>query len=249
MHEPKIHFHWQNLRKCDHCKRGFPIEGRAWLYVFAWRFHFEWHLWRRACAVGFEMDRHGDDTVLLNISIPPVSLWFGVEAPWNSWLRRLAPESGREFRAYFSEWAFWFIPWGRKHEWRARDPWWIRGFTLHLDDLLLGKRKCTVEEVRPRERICIQLDGREYHGEAQFERRVWKRPRWFSKVRESTWIDMDPQDGLPHAGKGESGYDCGDDALCGWGCAGHDVDRCIAHGVSRVNEYRERYGMPSGMTV
>lgn len=243
--ERRIWCHWQNLSKCDHCKRGWPIEGRAWLYVFAWTFRIEWHLWGRRLAVGFDMGKSGDDTVLAHIAIPPVSLWFGIEAPSESWLYRLAPEQTREFKAYFYEWAFWLTPWGREHEWRAKDPWWIRGITIHFDDLLLGKCKCSHAEVRPRERIVIRLDGREYHGEAAFERRVWKRPRWVSKYRESTWISMDVGHGLPHAGKGESGYDCGDDALCGWGVNGFSVERCIESGIEKVGEYRRKYGMAS----
>lgn len=243
--ERRVWWHWQNLSKCDHCKRGWPIEGRAWFYIFAWKFRVEWCLWSRRCGLNFEMGRSGDDTALLGIALPPFSFWFGIEAPTNSWLYRIAPERGREFRAYFFERAFWLTIWGREWEHRSSDPWWIRGVTIHFDDMLLGSAKCTVTETKPRERIVIHLDGREYHGEASFERRVWKRPRWFAKVRESTWISMDAGHGLPHAGKGESGYDCGDDALYGWGVDGFDVERCIESGIERVDKYRKRYGMPS----
>lgn len=248
MSDRKIWWHWQNLNERKNGSKGWAIwSGRAWLHFFAWVINWEWHLWDKTCHVGVNLGGKigGDELATFMLAFPPVSLFLTIDAPSRSWLWRLMPSRGRECKLAIHGWAIWLNPWSREHEWISKDPWYVRGLTFHIDDFIWGKSKYTKTEPRPSERITIELDGREYHGTATFERSVRKRPRWFAKVRESTWISMDPRDGLPHAGKGENGWDCGDDALCGWGVDGVDVEAAIADGIRRVLKYRKRYGNAS----
>lgn len=243
--EKRIWWHWQNLT-ADYGKRQMlPINGRAWLHLWAWKLHVEWHLWSRACRLGVDLAGKvgcDDDTILLGVALPPLCFYLGIEAPTNSRLWHLMPEYSRECKIAVHDWAVWINPWSRQHEWHRDDPWYVRGLTFHIDDFILGKRKCTTEEIRWPERVAIELDGRVYQGIATYERRTWKRSRWFAFSKESTWIDMDLHDGLPHDGKGENGWDCGGDALCGWGCNGIDLEKCIASGIEKVLKARKRYG-------
>lgn len=244
MSERRVWWHWQNLSRADgpDGNRRWPVEGRAWLYVFAWAFRVEWNLWRRACRLG--LDLGDEDGILLGVAVPPVSLWFGVSPPWNSRLRRSLPDRERQFHAYLYEWALW-LKFGGDDDWRSKDPWWKRGVAIHFDDIVLGRTRHSKTERRPSERVVIRMDGYEYHGTATFERATWKRPRWFATVRDSVWISMDQGHGLPHSGKGENSWDCGDDALYGWGVEGDDVQAAINDGIARVMKYRKRYGNPS----
>ena len=247
----RVWFHWQNLNEKRDGSKGWGIvSGRAWLHLWTWAFHWEWHLWSKACHIGADFGgKCGEEFVLLSFALPPVSLYFGVEPPCDSWVWHLAPASPREVRLAIHDWCLWINPWSRQHEWNRKDPWWVRGLVIHVDDLIWGKTKHVCTEPRPQEPVEIELDGRIYRGTARFERRVWKRPRWFAMQRDATWIDMDPKDGLPHAGKGENGWDCGDDALCGWGVDGFDKIKAIASGIEKVMKYRQRYGNASGVAA
>ena len=242
MSERKVRWHWQNLTG-DYGKRWkLPVHGRAWLYLWSWKLSIEWHFWSKCCAAGVDFGGQGDDSVLLHLAFPPVNLFCGVEAPYRSWLNRLLPSEQRECKISVHDWAIWINPWSKSMEWAKKDPWWVRGITIHIDDILLGRQKCVTEEVRHPELVEIELDGRIYCGIATFERRTWKRARWFSFSRESTWISMEPREGLPYDGKGENSWDCGGDALCGWGCSGIDKEKCIGSGIEKVLKYRKRYG-------
>lgn len=244
MADRKVWFHWQNLNKHHGYTGSGVIHGRAWLHLWAWVLNWEWHFWSKSCHVSVTTRDYDDSILSFAFAIPPISLYFNIMAPWGSRFQRMMP-SGRECRVAIHDWAIWINPWSKCDEWAAKDPWWVRGLTFHIDDFILGSQKCKCEEMRPREPVEIHIDGRVYRGEAKFERRTWKRPRWFAKHRDSTSISMEQGHGLPHAGKGTCDYNCGDDALYGWGSEGFGVQKAIEHGIETVNEYRRRYGQAS----
>lgn len=242
--EPWFHFHWQSLAEKSRRQWKYA-HGRFWMTVFAYVFHVEWHLWSNHCHISADVG--GDEEQLqVSCAVPPFAIWCSIQAPHRKcWLRRIVPERQREMQLSLFEWSIRLVLWGREHEWRRDDPWWVRGVHLDLKDLFLGKTKYTSTETAPQQRIEIPLDGRTYHGIAKFERCTWKRRWWFTKTRDSVWIDMVQGDGLPHAGKGESAWNCGDDALCGWGVNGTSVTDAVQHGIDTVMDYRKRYGEAS----
>ncbi len=243
--ERKVWFHWQNLNERKDGSKGFGFwSGRAWLHLWSFVLNWEWHLWSKRFLFGMDFGG-GEIEIGLNMCCPPVSLFMNLEVPYRSWLGQRLPAEPREIRLAIHDWAIWINPWSKQHEWCRADPWWVRGVTFHVDDFFLGKHKYETKEMRYPERVEIELDGRTYCGTAEFTRQIWKRPLWFAKQRDSTCINMDPQDGLPHSGKGENAWDCGDDALCGWGIEGFDVEKAIGHGIETVLKYRKRYGKPS----
>ena len=242
-----MRFHWQNLNDKKRGRQGLGlIHGRAWFSLGETTLHWEWHLWSKSFRFGFDFGGNwGDDDVMWSFAVPPVSFYFGISLPFRSRLKRFLPKEPRECRIAIHNWALWINPWSNPLEWKSRDPWWRKGKTIHIDDLLLGKQKYAKTEVKPPQRIEIELDRRVYHGIAKFEHSRWKRPLWFAHERDSTWVEMDRGHGLPHSGKGENSWDCGDDALCGWGVDGHDVPKAIGHGIESVLNYRKKYGKPS----
>lgn len=238
--EPWFQFRWQSLAETSR-KQWKYAHGRCWIAVFSWFFRIEWHLWSNHCHLSADVG--GDEEQLqFSVAVPPVAVWFAIQAPL---LRRLVPERTREMQLSMFEWSIRLVLWGREHEWIRSDPWWVRGVHLDLKDAILGKAKFTSTETAPEVPIEILLDDRIYTGTAKFERCTWKRPLWFTKVRDSVWINMDQGHGLPHAGKGENSWDCGDDALCGFGVNGSNVEEAIQHGIDTVNGYRKRWGEAS----
>jgi DNA (cytosine-5)-methyltransferase 1 len=114
-------------------------------------------------------------------------------------------------------------------EWRAVDPWWIRGVSI---DLALVPCEVPMPEGK-------------YPAVAKVERCTWKRPRWFGRTEIRAWLDI-PK-GIPHAGKGENSWDCGDDGLFGIG--GASIDDAIENARRSVLRSRERYGNASDDTM
>ncbi len=244
--ERKIWCYWQATRT----KFRIPIAGRFWLHFFAWQFCIEWNLWSKSCRLGIDVGESGDDYDLTFCAcLPPVAFYFCVQIPWGHRLHKWLPAQSRECYVAIHNWTLWINPWSKWGEWNRRDPWYVRGLTFHIDDFLLGDRKHTVADIGQPQRIAIALDGHSYLGTATFKRRTWKRHRWFALVREECEIEMDAGHGLPRAGKGENSWDCGDDAVCGWGIEGPPtqatVDAAIAKGINTCLDYRKRYGEPS----
>ena len=82
-------------------------------------------------------------------------------------------------------------------------------------------------------------------------------PRRFDQVTRHVWVDVDSP-GLPHAGKGENSWDCGDDAIFGYGVA---VDltsgtpeqpeswgaKAAEEGRAKCMAARRRYGDPASI--
>lgn len=245
--ERKVWIHWYKERG----PRYMPLVARVWLHVFAWTLRLEWSLFTKTCHVSADIgDTSGDlDALQLSIALPPIAVWFTIAAPHKSRIWGMLPNPGREADLSIHHWSIWFKLWGRWGEWRRADPWYVRGVNLDLADLFLGHRKYTTETIGEPQEVVIPLDGFKYEGTATFHRRTWKRPRWFAFVRETCTIDMKPGHGLPRAGKGENGWDCGDDAVCGWGVDGppehRTLSRAILHGQVTCLENRRRYGEPS----
>ena len=157
----------------------------------------------------------------------------------------------RKIGCYFHEWAFWYSIWvDDMASWSRSFPWckWWRQGSIHFDDLILGRTKCERELLSDKIPIAIPMPEGNYAATAQHERMTWKRPRWFAKTRIYTNVDV-PNGGIPHAGKGENSWDCGDDGLCGYSVEGKSLAKAIAHGVESVLESRKRYGMPSAAAL
>lgn len=159
-----------------------------------------------------------------------------------SWLEVLIgfDSSARDMHSYYR----------RKRE-QGEDLIWSRlatwpGIRLslrpRLRDRLFGRPRCETTE-GPWESVEIPMPEGNYAGRVRKETRVWKRPRWpwIRQRRVEWWVDM--IEGVPHAGKGENSYDCGDDAVMGTG--GSTRAEAIANVTRAALRNRERYGEAS----
>lgn len=231
MHLTKnIWYHSQKLR---------PFHWRGWLHfgtghnrTFGWEARFG----SKSCGFGL----HKDDDFTLNICIPLVVAFYFSFPSFGRW------RSG-QFGIDVHDWAIWFHPWANLWEWNRKQPWWRQTYAFHIKDFLLGKQRCEKTTIREDIPACIHMPEGNYHGKAQFEVYSFKRPRWFGWKRLSTWIEV-PK-GIPHSGKGENSWDCGDDGIWATGCEGHDIEKAEENFRQAVMRNRKKYGYASEKAV
>src|SRR5579883_1140227 len=146
----------------------------------------------------------------------------------------------RSFRFYWHNGGLWLALWGDDTESRASDPWWKKMHHLNFVDLILGKAKYASLDVESFENVVIPLPEKNYLAKVTYETCMWKRPRWFAKVRDYSRIEFDKDKNVPPSfpGKGENSWDCGDDHIWQTSCSGHSIPKAIGHYVTSVMEYR-----------
>jgi hypothetical protein len=184
----------------------------------------------------------------LSARVPPFALYVSLEglglwqptrtaiATWDNNRPFTLPDR-REFDFYVSDWRVQFTPWGRWGEWRARDPWWIRGLSVDLKNLVLGRTTYEAEELAlvP---CHVPMPEGNYSAVAKVQRVTRGRTRWFKRTGQE--VDLSIPKGIPFAGKGENSWDCDDDGLFGIG--GNSIDDAIKRAQDAVNDRRKRYG-------
>lgn len=212
---------------------------------------FYW--WTHFCHVNIESTNEGWKW---SVALPPLALFFGVDgfglwrptyqtvATWDN-NRPLTLPDRREFSLSIHDWTLRLTPWGRWGEWRARDPWWIRGISLNLPDVALGRSKYSERVIAESIPCSVPMPEGTYAATAKVTQQEWKRPLWFRRSTVSAWLDI-PK-GIPHAGKGENSWDCGDDGLFGIG--GNSVEHAIQRAQETVISSRQKYGHASNQSV
>jgi hypothetical protein len=231
----RLWWHFQNLNDLPGDRQGSMLRtGRAWLYLDHYVFRVEWHFFHWTfCKLGVAFGDY-EDSITFTCSNPLFSLYLGLEGVRPG----LFPE-GRECSLAIHDNALWINPWSRSDEWHARDPWWVRGLTLHLDDLLLGTSTHTRRILRTQS-ILVPMPEGTYPATATLFESTWKRPRWFTErlVR----CDITVPGGIPMEGKGENSWDCGEDAVYSLTCPAHTIEEAIGQLVTSVLRSRQRYG-------
>lgn len=125
--------------------------------------------------------------------------------------RRLVLRKAREVGIRFHGGAAWWKLWTHRDEWTSTTPRWRDG-NFNLIDFLLGRSVCTQTMIEARE-VLIPMPEKAYWANAELIEFCWKRPRW--PARKMLRCSIDIPGGIPHAGKGENSWDCGDDATFG----------------------------------
>ena len=187
----------------------------------------------------------GDDEHALLFRFSPYlfSLYLGFHGRWlyglTKWLRRGDYEP-REISLRIFDWAIWIDIWAKSMSWSSTQPWWM-SMRWHPMDSLFGRTKHSAEEIGTTVTV-IPMPERAYPCTVVMKREAWKRPRlpWTSYQNIRAHIDC--KDGVPHPGKGESSWDCGDDATYSLTCEAKTVEEGIGKFVQSVLRDRRRYG-------
>lgn len=246
----RVWFHSQNLNE-DH--RGKPKgsalrHGRCWLHFTKMSdsrrdhvAHVEWVLggWRFHNTLSVDPCELG---VLYSFAIPGIALYLGVDGVTWKWLWKLC-DNGRGYgdphsigiRIFSS--AIWWSLWENEHQSSSRDPWWQRG-NIHLDDFFLGKRRSERTKLEEKD-VVIPLPEGSYPAHCTLEKMTFRRPRWFTETYYFAKIEV-PQ-GIPHEGKGENSWDCGEDRTYGISCPAKTYEEAIGTLVESVLRDRRKY--------
>jgi hypothetical protein len=123
---------------------------------------------------------------------------------------------------------------GNKFKWRD--------IYFNITDFILGDRQYNSVLVEEADIDIPMLEG-SYPAHIEIREDTWKRPRWpIKQVVKRAHIDMAEHKGIPHPGKGESSWNCGDDATNGLCCPASSISEAVGKMVSNVYHSRIRYG-------
>ena len=231
-----MHFHWQNLNRDKRDKvKGWPWEGRCWFYPLKDRierlvFEFDWYFGRPHGGGAIEFSCRGN-RLQFQFSIGVISLWFSAES--YKW-RFKDREVSIKVHDNALWWNFWTPGWG----WSRETPKYRNG-CFHVDDFLFGKMNYHMENEKVYKDMVIPMPEGAYPCTIKMYTGVWKRPRWFAERIEKADVTMHRT--IPHAGKGENAWDCGEDALYGWNGRANNIEDAIAEVVRDVLRDRRRY--------
>lgn len=117
-------------------------------------------------------------------------------------------DRARELSIRIFDWAIWWCLWRNDGQCHSTDK---RQGSWHPLDTLLGPLK--PKTVRKEQHdVTLSMPESDYPCSVTMELVRWKRKRWFAFYRQRANVAFEIP--VPVPGKGENGWDCGDDALC-----------------------------------
>lgn len=156
--------------------------------------------------------------------------------------RMVTSSENREVRFAVHDWSLWWEIWRDSSSWDSGTPKWRSG-VFHPLDALFGRM---VHE----EKICCHNLGQLNMPEMAYQvliewsditryRKRWKAWPFLEKYQRS---DLVPQFPIPHPGKGENSYDCGEDATFSMSCQADSNYDALNKLYNSVMRSRERHG-------
>lgn len=258
------HFATQNLNERHRPGSGphdGEVAGPIWRYGRCWlthyaapeaeasgpRLHVAWQIPSR--HVGWQVTVHNtdEDDLSVHVGCGLVALWAGIGGVFPARWRYRTDKSGQYREAHqtglhvFSG-AVWWDIWHTSGSWSTRTPRWQTG-SWHPLDTLLGRTRYSTVPLGTY-RAAIPLPEGSVPATFVFERATWRRPRWprWPLLRTRAYVDVEPDRPLPVPGKGDSAWDCGDDALYRMSFPAQSVEEAIGHVVQEVLRERLRHG-------
>lgn len=249
-----MRFHWQNLNDKPGGRRGSGVRhGRAWLTLserYGLQVNWEWVVGGKSCHASVTLKKSEDRGLGLSLAIPLVgAIYLTLSGGPLAWLAlKVLPEwnfddgEDRTFEVSVHDWAIWWTVWrDRMASWSRQVPRWRQG-SWHPLDTFLGKQKYSERPFHTGE-IVVPMPERSYRGTIVLSEDTWKRPRWpFSRRLVRAKVDMLKGEQIPEPGKGENSWDCGEDALFGWGGPAESVSDAVGKIVATVTRTRLKRG-------
>jgi len=198
---------------------------------WSWRLEWAWG-WRATWGVKID-----DEDLTVGLSFLFGALWISVAHP--RWLRWSRP--AREVRLAFHDGAAFWTVWVDPGFWSSDDPRWRNG-SFDFVDFLLGRTRYVVE-VEREETVEVPMPERVYLATARLQRAEWRRPRWpFARRMRRVDFEMHEGHAIPFPGKGESEWDCGENATYSMTTPADTIADGIGNLVASVLQSRRRYG-------
>lgn len=197
--------------------------------------NLEWHLGRWRFGLRLTVDpRYGDDDFTLAVSLPGISLYLSPDGVLPKRIPR--PDEPHAIGVSVHDGGLWWDVWQNDH---SGTPKWRHG---HFDpvDWLLGRTSFSRRVLRTAEAV-VPMPERGYPAMVSLEEHTWRRPRW-PFPRRLYRADIEVEGGVPVPGKGESDYDCGEDAIFSMTCLAHTPEEAVGRFVESTLTRRQRYG-------
>lgn len=245
-------FHWSNENDKPGGRQGSILRhGRAWLHLGArdrerTTIKWCWAFGRMFCDVHADVHQGDGLGLSFNVSIPILGGFyltldgppFSVIARWL--LKRVKHYEDREIDVSFHGWALFWSFWNNPMEWSRNTPRWRHG-SFNVLDFLFGKWKYSDRELHSEQAVVPMPEG-SYPARVILSEVTWKRPRWFTRRALRAEVKITDKRGIPHPGKGENSWDCGEDGTMGLTCGETTVEGAIAAMVETCLRNRRRYG-------
>jgi len=216
--------------------------GRNWLHIGKRTINAEWsffHKCRSHPALKMEFGGgDGDDGLMFHVAIPYLfSIFLSVDCVFGKlfW----GDVETRETGIAFHNGSFWFYPFSKTMSWSSRDPWWRKSHSFSPAEFICGRNKYSEENDQGWQPIEITMPEGKYKGKLRLYTGAWKNR--FRTMRISR-AEIDMEEGIPFPGKGESSWDCGEDATYGMTCPARDEAEAIAAMIESVLSRRRKYG-------
>lgn len=242
-------FQWRNLD-------DRPRAGCAWFDIYDGERNkkllpglcFEWDLKSVFNQLYFDIDMN-ENEITFAWAVHPIAFWLSITdlskqlsnvGPWMD-AGKLEAYDKRFGVSLREGWVSWNLGYSQ-HHWCREMPRWRNG-SFDVLGFLFGDTEHFETTIKGPVNVQFPMPERSYKGSVELRRETWKRPRllWRSHevVRAHIETDKDP---IPHPGKGDSSWDCGEDATYGLTCPADSVSDAIGKMVGSVMRDRERYG-------
>lgn len=248
---------WQNLTQDDSrsTRKRLPKHGRGWLYYgeLGRSIGFEW-CFKADLGVAVTMEP-GEGEVTLRLAPLIAALYLTLPMP--RWLRTRLPgrwssvhhtgrpvwiPERRELSFSVHHGCLWWCLWRDDGVWYPGD--W-RQASFDPARFILGDRKHS-KEILSTEEVRVAMPEDTYHATVTLSEATWrwKRWPWWPLTRRRRTAEVDIPEGIPHPGKGENPWDCGEDATYGVGCSARTVEEAVGKVVETVTRDRRKHGGP-----
>ena len=245
---------WQNLDEEKGIKVGSGFfHGRAWFHLFSCKgpkLRVEWTFLHRSrhCSVTFTSFGSKED-IGVSLCIPCLfGIYLHTSFLPRKWDRFIGFGQERAIYGYDTGVSIFGgairFKWWRDdvgQDWNSKDTFWNRKeFDFNPANFFLGHDKHSSRDIK-RVPVVVSMPERNYEGTVRIFESTWKRPRWpFARRMIRTELEM--KEGIPHPGKGENSWDCGEDCTYGMTAPCKTEYEAIAQMVESVMRDRRRYG-------
>ena len=235
--------HWQDLN--DSPIKKYWKHGRAWFV----RFSFCWCLPTQDYHFSFGVNG-GDsyDKLTFSFACGLFAMWlsfrfhrfhFGKLSCYSD--KPIFLHEERKFNVSIHDGSIWLMAWGDPMgEWSRDMAWWKYSRSFNPMDFFFGTNKYSTKSLEEGNCLIPMPEGC-YEGNYNLFVSTWERPRWPFKKQ---WkrITINVEKGIPHEGKGENSWDCGEDATYGITCMAENLEDGIGQLVGSCLRDRKRYG-------
>lgn len=266
------HLHFQNLNtkywkgneevcgsalihsRCSIWKIWHDKNGSEHMDLDALEVSLEWLLFDFSLGFSISLDPYADQDLSIGFSIPLlITMCWGFKSKrLNKFAEWILPKKEynnsylaqkREIRFAVHHWALWWSVWVDGDSWYSSTPRYRQG-SFYMLDFLFGDWEFE-SEVCSKGQILIPMPEKSYEGEYKIEycKRYRKRLCFWPFQQTFHRSEFQCKEGIPHPGKGENSWDCGED--CTYGITAPNITdkwELIGSIVESVMRSRIRYG-------